>query len=389
MVQRPVISFLLGAALLGTHAAAGQPTPTPQLRVQRLTPRSGDTATLRSEHFVIQYDPARLTAEQVEEAQTVAEAGWRHCVGRFGIEGPAQIVLDLSPDFLGATGFAVPAETNPRGGRRQEARIGVRYGDLDYLGLPAPYVITHEIAHLFSGSLGGSALGEGIADWGAGGFAGVPMAHWWGRALRQSDLWIDPEALFLTGEFAPAPEVNEVIRTARYAESGLLVLYLADRFGWERTRRFAEEYDRLRGPLESNEDRRRQYAERPRTPSRRTAPPAVPSAAAIRTLIEQRLGVAWDTLREDWERRMSETPMPAEASARLVLAQKIYGAIRNYEMWLIEQRAGPSATTQTVVREAFTAANAALARGDFQEAGRALSRARRMVGYLRNPPLTT
>ena len=74
---------------------------------------------------------------------------------------------------------------------------------------------------------------------------------------------------------------------------------------------------------------------------------------------------------------------------RMILGQRTYGAVRNYEMWLVQQRAQPSAEVQAVVRQTFTDANAALRRGDVPAARAAYTRARAMVDQLRRPVIAT
>ena len=354
------------------------------LPVQRLerTPE-GSTATLSSEHFEVVYSPLRLTAAQAEEARRLAEQGWVHCEKLFGTAPEGKIRLDLTPNFWGATGFARPGDPKSRNPKEMPL-IGVRFPDLQYLGLNAQYVLTHEIGHIFSGKLASSALGEGIADWAASGFSGIPTSPWWGRELRQAGLWLDPEAFFITGEFEASPEVNALIRTAQYGESGLLVRFLVDRFGWEKVRAFAEEYGAARGRLESNADRRTmQLRGRPRSGQR--DPRLPPDAAAVRSTFERHFGQSWNRLLSEWELAMANDPAPPALARRLVLGQSIYGAVRNYEMWLIGQRVGPSAETRSLVRETFTRANRLVAEGDFTGAAEALREARSLVDQLRRP----
>src|SRR5687767_5184620 len=89
---------------------------------------------LESEHFIVTYDPDRLSAETARGALAAAERGWEHCRSVFGREPAGRITCELTPRFFGATGFAVPTA--------RPLRIGVRYADLDYLGLSGPYVLT-------------------------------------------------------------------------------------------------------------------------------------------------------------------------------------------------------------------------------------------------------
>jgi hypothetical protein len=259
----------------------------------------------------------------------------------------------------------------------------VRYSELQYLGLPAEYVVRHEVAHIFSGGLAGSTLGEGVADWAAGTFRGLPMRHWWGAALRRAGLWIDPEAFFITGDFQPSAELDAQSRSARYAESALLIHFLVERFGWSRTRAFLEEYSKVRGNLDSNVERAR-AAEQQR---RGRGTPAPPDADRVRRVFTQLLDVSWQELRTDWEAAMDRETPPGRDAERLVLAHRIYGAIRNWEMWWIGQRRAPAVERRDEVREAFTRANQLVDAGEFGAARTELARAERLVDLLRRPTI--
>ncbi len=337
---------------------------------------------LETAHFRVEWDPRVLGRERAEAAGRIAEAGWARCERVFGSSAApgARVRLDLTPDFEGATGFARPA--NPKK-PEEPPLIGVRLADLEYLGLSAEYVLTHEIAHLFSGPLAGSALGEGIADWGAGGFNSIPLRPWWGHALKDAGLWIDPDAFFITGEFPANPQVDAEIRTAQYVQSALLVQFLADRFGWERTRAFAEKYSEARGRLISNEDRARLRS--PRRGPRAADARRLPDPEKVQATFQEAFGRSWDQLRTDWEQSMKENVAPGGQAERLVLGQKLYGAVRNYEMWLIRQRPRPATSLQEAIREAFVAANRSLAAGELESAESGLLRARQMIERLKRP----
>src|SRR5207302_1867798 len=103
----------------------------------------------------------QLKPAQVEEARDLAEAAWQKCRRLFDSEPRQKIRLDLSPDFTGATGFARPGDPKSSDPRRAPL-VAVRYAELDFLGISGPFVLTHEIGHVFSGELAGTALGEGI-----------------------------------------------------------------------------------------------------------------------------------------------------------------------------------------------------------------------------------
>jgi hypothetical protein len=389
-VRSGLLALALLAALPAVRAGAARVAPVPARLAffQRLGPAAPGVARLVSEHFDLQYDPERLTKEQAGEAQRLAEAAFAHNQKLFGTAPDYRLKIDLTPDFQGATGFFKPGDPTAKDVNRRPY-IGVRFSELDYLGLPAQYVLRHEIAHWFSGELAGGPLGEGIGDWAAGEFAEVPARPWWGEELRKAELWIDPEAFFITGDFEAPAEVDAPIRTANYAEAALLIRFLVDRFGWEKFRAFAAEYGDVRGPLTSNESRRRLRA--PRLPrrrdpeARRRDPRLPPDAGAVRALFEKHFGKPWSQLRSDWEAGMRAEPAPADQAENLVLAFRIYGAIRNYEMWLIQQRTAPSREWQQAVRQAFTTANRLRKQGDYPATRGALANARSLVQQLRVP----
>jgi hypothetical protein len=360
----------------------------PAKPVQKLdADASGQTAELASEHFEIVYDPQRVSAGQAEEARKVAEQGWEKCERLFGTTPEGKLKLDLSPNFYGATGFARPGDPKARD-PNQRPLIGVRYADLEYLGLSGEYVLTHEIAHIFSGKLAGSTLGEGIADWGAGSFSGIPMRPWWGSALKRGGLWLDVDAFFITGEFEASPEVDAVIRTAQYAESGLLVQFLVSRFGWDKFQAFAGDYSKARGRLNSNEDRKRiRLPQRSQPRSEAEDPRLPPNAPEVRAAFQRHFGRSWEDLRSEWEQEMAKDVPPPGQAERLAMAHQIYGTIRNYEMWVIEQRPGPGAEARKLVKSAFTEANRALGAGDVRGASQALARARGLIEQLRRPKI--
>lgn len=371
-------ALLLSAPAPGWAATVAALTP-----VQRLEKDSGPTSTRESAHFKLRYNPQRLSAGAAAEAERLAETGWQTCVKRFGYEPEQKITLDLTPLFQGATGFAYP----PKQG--QEPFIGVRYGELDYLGIDGEYVLTHEIAHVFSRELAGTALGEGIADWGAGRFSSLPMRQWWGEALRQEGLWIDPEAFFISGDFPSSPEVNAVIRTSQYVEAGLLIQFLVDRYGWEKFRGFALDYHKARGRLISSEERARQPDRGSARPPDRDFSRRAISPDAVRETFAKAFGASWLEIRKEWERGMAaESPKPQERE-RLALGMRLYGAVRNYEMWLIDQRRVPSSEVQKVVRKAFTEAHLTLREGDLPGARAKYALALVMVDRLKRPAIET
>ncbi len=372
---------IAAAAMLATAGlgACTRPARAALLPVQRLQRDPGPAEKLESAHFSITYNPRRMSASAAEAARAQAEAAWDHCRDRFGSEPAGKIHLELTPRFVGATGFASFERPRERG-EKPRPLVGVRYTELEYLGLAPQYVLTHEVGHVFSGNLAATTLGEGIADWAAGNFSGIPMRPWWARALRDRGLWVEPTAFFITGEFDQTPEVDANIRTAQYAESALLVQYLVDRFGWAKFREFAAEYSRARGPLESNASRRSHREER--TADEATS---APEAGQVRAVFQRHFGLSWEALARDWEEAIRKDPAPAGMAERLVLGEKLYGAVRNWEMWTLRSGGDLGAGVWETVRAAFTEANRALSAGNVEDAGRLYGRARALVERLKHP----
>jgi hypothetical protein len=336
-------------------------------------------AEIESAHFSIHYDPGLLTAERAEEARDLAERAWEKCARVFGSAPAHKIRLELTVEFAGATGFARPGDLrSPQPARA--SIIGVRYADLDYLGIGSEYVLTHEVAHIFSGNLAGSALGEGIADWATGIFNGVQMAPWWGPVLREAGLWVDPDALFVTGEYEAPAEVDARTRAAEYAEAALLVRFLVEQFGWNRFAAFAARYAQARHTLRSNRTARQPGGWTPFEKNQAETP--APDPARVRRTFEQGLGESWASLRERWEAQMSADSAPAAPAQRLVLSEEIYGAIRNFEMWMLHRGVRVQESDRDAIRKAFTDANQALAGGDLGRAGERLREARERVRSL-------
>jgi hypothetical protein len=321
---------------------------------------------LQTEHFVIQYDPDRLDAATAATAREAVERGYAHCLQVFGTEPRTPIQCDLTPDFMGATGFAVP---------ERQPRMGVRFPDLSYVGLSGQYVLTHEIAHIFSGKSAGGPLGEGLADFVAGGFGEMPLSPWWGGALRRRGLWVDPDGLFITGDYPASSELDARLRIARYTEPALLIQFLVGEFGFERFQRFLPAYDRARRTMASNEEPRGRQARRP-------------DPEAARASFVEAFGVSWDVLRQRWEKSMTVSPPTAALAARLVLSQQIYASIRNYEMWLIRSRVHPPRATTEAVRQAFIEANRALDGARLADAEAQFGTAQRLIAALRHPMLS-
>jgi hypothetical protein len=286
---------------------------------------------------------------------------------------------------------------------------------LDYLGLTTEFVLTHEIAHVFSGSayneprgagLADTSLGEGIADWAAGSFAGLEMRPWWGHALRDAGLWVEPDALFITGDFDDAGgannshidfmgrRINARDHTARYAQSGLLVQYLVGRFGWRKFRAFAAAYSVQRGVLDSNDGRRKAARDqealydrilsrtaKSRRPKfqRPKARKVEPDGAVVRAVFQKYLGVPWEQIRAEWEAWLVRDPVPPALGARLVAARRIYAAVREYEASLSRPGQRIPDAQQARIRDAFLRCNRALNRGEAARAEQLLEQAQLLI----------
>jgi hypothetical protein len=330
-------------------------------------PGMASGATFASAHFRFTYDESRLPRAGADAAARDAEQAYEYNQQRFPGAGPPEIRCDLTPRFMGATGYAQPDRRPPV--------IAVRIPDLDYLGLDESYVLRHEIAHVFSGRLASGPMGEGLADYIAGGFGDMALAPWWGSALRDAGLWVDPEALFVTGDYPASTELDARQRVANYTEPALLLQFLTERFGFERVLDFLPDYGRARRSLESNEAGARRRGFRP------------PDVAAVRTAFDRHFGRSWAALQGDWERQMGVTKGTDLARRQLVIRQETYAAIRNFEMWVLAQRGRVGPERISPVRRAFTAVNAAVRAQHLDEAEARLRLAEGLVNDLKRPAL--
>src|SRR5262249_61075123 len=133
-------------------------------------------------------------------------------------------------------------------------------------------------------------------------------------------LWLDPDVLFRPGDYPAPSERDAGLRIARYTEPALLIQFLVGEFGFARFMRFLPAYERARRTMASNEELRGPRARRP-------------NAEAARASFVDGFDVSWDVLRERWEKSLEASPPSAAMASRLVLSQRIYASIRNYEMW--------------------------------------------------------
>jgi hypothetical protein len=326
-------------------------------------------AEFSSTHFQYTYDVRQLSQAAAEQASQAAERAFADNEGWFPGAGPSVIRCDLTPRFFGATGYAQPDQRPPR--------VAVRIPDLDYLGLDEAYVLRHEVAHVFSGRLASGPMGEGLADLVAGSFGDQPLAPWWGSSLRKAGIWVDPDALFVTGDYPASAELDARQRVANYTEPALLLQYLTNKYGFEEVLAFLPDYGRARRTLESNAAgaRRRGFRR--------------PDATAVEQSFEKHFGRPWSALRSGWEATMAEGSGSEVEQRRLVIAQKTYAAIRNFEMWLLAQRGTPSRAQTEAIRQAFTQVNGALRTKQIDEAERRLRLAQGMVNDLKRPMLIT
>lgn len=105
----------------------------------------------------------------------------------------------------------------------------------------------------------------------------------------------------------------------------------------------------------------------------------------VRAVFQKAFGVSWEMLARDWEAAIQNDKAPDGMSERLVLGEKLYGAVRNWEMWALAHDGGPSVEVRKLVRAAFVDANRALAQGNLDEADRLYRRARSLVERLKHP----
>jgi hypothetical protein len=107
------------------------------------------------------------------------------------------------------------------------------------------------------------------------------------------------------------------------------------------------------------------------------------------SVFERHFGRGWNDLCADWEQQMTSAGSTEAGRHRLVLRQKTYAAIRNFEMWLLAQRSRVESQRVVAVRRAFTAANAAIRNERLGEAETRLREAQGLVNDLKRPMLIT
>ncbi len=326
-------------------------------------------AEFNSAHFRFSYEEAQLPRAEAERAAQDAERAFSYNEEWFSGTGPSLIRCDLTPRFFGATGYAQPDLRPPR--------IAVRIPDLDYLGLDQAYVLRHEVAHVFSGRLASGPMGEGLADLVAGSFGDLPLSPWWGGALRAAGLWIDPDALFVTGDYPASTELDARQRVAQYTEPALLLQFLSHQYGFDKLLEFLPDYGRARHTVLSNESATRQRGYRK------------PDAAAVDASFTRHFGRSWAGVRGAWEAQMSAGGGSEFDRRRLVIGQKTYAAIRNFEMWQLGHRGEGTRERVAAVRTAFTGVNAALRGRRLDDAAARLRVAQGLVNDLKRPMLIT
>ena len=77
-------------------------------------PAGAAGASLVSEHFRYTFDAAQLSNAQAGAAVRDAERAYDYSQSMFPGTGPPEIWCDLTPRFMGATGYAQPDRRPPR-----------------------------------------------------------------------------------------------------------------------------------------------------------------------------------------------------------------------------------------------------------------------------------
>ncbi|MBI3944626.1 MAG: hypothetical protein HY321_01785 [Armatimonadetes bacterium] len=349
----------------GVLVPLAPPAPAAPPRAAALDAAIVPEGRAESVHFRFRYDPAKLTPAGIAAAIAAAEQGYDECARAFPVGGlRRKIEVNLTPAFVGATGIADPARHS----------VAVRVSDLDYLGITLPYVMTHEVAHVFTGAelaARGAGRGnptgpwsEGIADFTAGGFGDIPLGDWWAAALRAAGLWADPRWL-VNGSLQPSGVDFVAERASTYGQAALFIRYLVAEHGRAAFYRFYASY---------SVEVARQKAAR----SRSRLPRSATDRAGIALLFRRHFGADGETLLARWEARLAGAEMPVELGKRLALHQHIYGSVREFEIRYAREagRGTADEAAAAAARAEFQQANAALRAGDLAAATAHLARAR-------------
>lgn len=183
----------------------------------------------------IDYISGTAAARDIEEMKARIDHEAQDAAERLGITSEEPIEITLLPRVLGHGGFA---------GRE----ISVSYLDRDYMGGEDARIIHHEIVHILDGRLGGelrpAALVEGLAVYLSGGHFKAE------NLLPRAAALLPPEAgCQLWSEAAPEEDtgcgldlfipLERLIdnfyyeqHEAGYLESGALIAYMVERWGW-------------------------------------------------------------------------------------------------------------------------------------------------------------
>jgi hypothetical protein len=296
---------------------------------------------LLSEHFWFEFDPKQLTEEQAYRARDQAEQAYRRCAAFFQqspkrtpvpvFPGPGRIHVNLTPQMLGFAGLNI-------GGYD----IRVRYLDVDYLGISAEYLFTHEIAHTFTKSFRDpfgppTPLFEGIADHVAAAHAPIPIQLWMGQVFQKEKLWFDPDGYFITGEYdAPAEDLDGGGMLSIYAIEDTFVQYVIREYGWKKFLDFELSYRIARKTRLNNTALKgtRWHDEKP-------------DPEEIRAVFPQHLGITWNDLRDHWLAAMAAEKPPLESEAamleQLIKLARTRGMI---EIW--QMKTSPPASPELV-----------------------------------------
>jgi len=318
------------------------------------SPATGVRGYGSSERFQFHFEPNRLTKDQILEAQRLSESAWENCSKFFGA-APPLVEINLTPNFLAFTG-----RTWWRGsGSQRHPVIEIRYPDLEYLAVSPRQGIQHEMTHAFDESVTASPLAEGIADWFAGEYGNIKLRPWWGKALRNASLWIDPEALFVTGGL----RYSSTPRVAYYAETAVLTQYLVNRYGWHKVRGFA--IDLKTAPSISSSVDASAATENNRGP-------------LVRSMVAKWFGVEWPILEADWLATINDDPVPARDGDALIAGIRLYASARVYERDLRKAHPTFDPDGQLRIRQAYLSASRSLEEGDTPTVYSKLGEAERM-----------
>jgi len=322
--------------------------------------------TLEGTHVLIRYDPRRITTAEAERARGEAERAWGRCAAFF------EPMRDLTGWPKGKIPIHLCWDGGPKPAfvRSGTGRVEMRYRDATgYLGYTGERLLTHEIAHVFAGPLsGGGPLDEGLAEAVSAPLLPFPPGQWCGRVLRHAGAWIDPEALFVTGEFNVSDSLTEDLR---YPEEAIFCDFLIREFGKKRYATFAVWYRGCRKCAYSNDFLRRNGLESLK-----------PDPAEVRAAFREWLGVPWEEVRRRWEKAMAEDPAPQKGPELLAAGLQLGQASSNLDKLRFSPAPPPPAALREVEQPLARGA-LALREGRPEAAVAEAARARELLARLR------